>query len=112
MGAAISGGPKGSTDAFLDELRANNYAQAFQRMGGQYQATHDVNTFTAAVATLPALTTFSDRTMNNIQVMNSTGTVSGVLTTPQGPSQVVFTCSKNGEYWYIEQVTVNGMVLP
>ena len=40
------------------------------------------------------------------------GTVSGVLTTPQGPQSVVFQCSQSGEYWYIEQVTVNGIILP
>ncbi|MCA9535816.1 MAG: hypothetical protein KC593_19155 [Myxococcales bacterium] len=112
VGAMLSGGPKGSTDAFLDELRANNHAQAFQRMGGQYQATHDVTSFTAAVATMPALTQFTDRTMNNIQINNNTGTVSGVLTTPQGAQPVVFQCTKQGEYWYIDQVTVGGMILP
>lgn len=112
LGAALSGGPKASTDAFLDELKAGNQAQAFQRMGGAYQATHDVATFTAAVATMPALTTFTDRTMNNIQINNSAGTVSGVLTTPQGPQSVTFQCTQSGEYWYIEQVTVNGVILP
>ena len=112
VGAMLSGGPKGSTDAFLDELKGGNYAQAFQRMGAQYQATHDVNTFTTAVGTMPALTQFTDRTMNNIQINNAAGTVSGTLTTPQGPQQVVFQCSKQGEYWYIEQVTVGGIVLP
>jgi hypothetical protein len=81
-------------------------------MGAQYQATHDVNTFTAAVATMPALTQFTDRTMNNIQINNAAGTVSGTLTTPQGAQPVVFQCSKQGEYWYIEQVTVGGIVLP
>ena len=112
LGAAMSSGPKGSTDAFLDELKANNHAQAFQRMGGAYQSTHDVNTFTASVATLPALTTFSDRTMNNIQINGTSGTVSGVLTTPQGPQSVVFQCTQAGEYWYIDQVVVNGVILP
>ena len=112
IGAALAGGPKGATDAFLDELRAGNHAQAFQRMGGQYQATHDVSTFSAAVATMPALTQFTDRTMNNIQINNATGTVSGTLTTPQGAQQIVFQCSKQGEYWYIEQVTVGGVILP
>lgn len=112
LGAAMSSGPKGSTDAFLDELKANNHAQAFQRMGGAYQSTHDVNTFTASVATMPALTTFSDRTMNNIQINGTSGTVSGVLTTPQGPQSVVFQCTQAGEYWYIDQVVVNGVILP
>lgn len=112
VGAMLAGGPKGTTDAFLDELRAGNQAQAFQRMGGAYQGSHDVASFTAAVATMPALTQFTDRTMNNIQINNDAGTVSGVLTTPTGPAQVVFQCSKQGEYWYIEQVAVNGMVLP
>jgi hypothetical protein len=112
VGAIFSGGPKSSTDAFLDELKANNYQQALQRMGGQYQATHDANTFAAAVATLPALTQFTDRTMNNIQINNNTGTVSGTLSTAQGPQPVVFQCSKQGEFWYIEQVTVGGVILP
>ena len=112
LGAAMSSGPKGSTDAFLDELKANNHAQAFQRMGGAYQSTHDVNTFTASVATMPALTTFSDRTMNNIQINGTSGTVSGVLTAPQGPQSVVFQCTQAGEYWYIDQVVVNGVILP
>ena len=112
IGAMLSSGPKGSTDAFLDELKAANHAQAFQRMGGAYQATHDVNTFTAAVATMPALTTFTDRTMNNIAINGTTGTVSGTLTTPQGAQQVVFQCTQAGEYWYIDQVVVNGVILP
>jgi hypothetical protein len=112
LSAIFNSGAKGSTDAFLDELKANNHAQAFQRMGGAYQATHDVNTFTAAVATMPALTTFTDRTMNNISINGSSATVSGTLTTPQGAQQVVFQCSQSGEYWYIEQVVVNGVILP
>lgn len=112
LGAVFSSGAKASTDAFLDELKANNPGQAFQRMGGAYQATHDVNTFTAAVATMPALSTFTDRTMNNIQINGTAATISGTLTTPQGPQQVVFQCTQSGEYWYIEQVTVNGIILP
>ncbi len=112
LGAALSGGPKASTDAFLDELHAGNYQQALQRMGAQYQSTHDVASFTAAVGTLPALTQHTDHTMNNIQVQPSTGQVSGTLTTPTGVQPVQFQCSKQGEFWYIESVTVGGIPLP
>lgn len=111
IGAIFAGGPKSSTDAWLDECRAGNFQQAFQRMNGPYQASHNVQSFQAAVQALPVVTTFSDRTMNSININNNMGTVSGTLTGPSGAASIEFRATNAGGNWYIDTVLVNGVPL-
>ncbi|MCB9609041.1 MAG: hypothetical protein H6716_20785 [Polyangiaceae bacterium] len=120
--SAFVSGPQDTTDAFLDELRVGNYAQAYDRMDGYarpgrvppYRATHDLAAFTAAVANLPALTRFTDRNVHRVEVREATtaqparAKVSGRLTTPFGVQPIRLSCVKNGEEWYIDGLEVNG----
>ena len=98
--------------AFLKDLRDGNYASALQRMDGAYQSRHNVQSFQAAVAQLPALTTHTDATLSNFNVSNGVTTVEGALTTPTGPVPITLTMVKQDGHYYIQSVTVGGMVLP
>lgn len=97
--------------AFLADLREANYPSALQRMDGPYQSRHNVQSFQAAVAQIPALTTHTDATMNNFNTVNGVTTVTGSLTTPTGAMPIQLVMTKLEENWYIQSVTVSGMPL-
>jgi hypothetical protein len=108
---SMLGEPHRYAHGFLDDVRAESYPAALQRMGASYQATHDVARFQQAVAALPPLTQATDATLSNVNVVESGATVSGVLTTPQGEVPIVLVLSEVGDYWYVEQVQVGGVPL-
>ncbi len=98
--------------AFLRDLRESNYPSALQRMDGAYQSRHNVQSFQAAVAQLPALTTHTDATLNNYNVSGGVTTVEGTLTTPTGPVPITLLMTEQGGHYYIQSVTVGGRTLP
>ena len=104
-GNALSG-PKGAATGFFKDVREGRPEAALARMDAAYQNSHDLATFQQATAAIPAIASQTDTTFSNIQISNSTGTVSGTLTTPAGDQPVQVTLTKAGDYWYIDSIVV------
>jgi hypothetical protein len=92
---------------FLDDTREGNFAQALTRMNASYQNTHSVATFQQAAEALPALTNHTATSFTNRSIANTSATVGGSLTTPDGSIPFQVTLTKIGEHWYIDAVSVN-----
>jgi hypothetical protein len=109
--AGALGAPKGQATGFFYDMREGRPEAALQRMSGAYQASHDLARFQQATMTIPAIATQTDTTFNNIQINGGGATVSGTLTTPNGPQPVTVTLSNLGENWYIDSITIGGVPL-
>lgn len=103
--------PAAMVRGFFGNLRRGEYDQALQRMNGQYQSTHPVATFQQNVQQIPALTQQTDFSVDGVDASGGVATVTGSLSTAQGSQPVTVTLSKQGEYWYIDSVTVSGLML-
>jgi hypothetical protein len=110
---SMVGDPHKYAHGFLNDVREGNHPAALQRMGGAYQATHDLARFQQALAALPALTQHTDATLTSVNVDGSgnAARVEGTLTTPAGAVPISMVLSKAGDYWYVEQVVVGGQPL-
>ncbi|MFT5354204.1 MAG: hypothetical protein ACI9KE_001407 [Polyangiales bacterium] len=109
---------KGATDApadrsheFFAHMRSGQQAQALAMMTPEYQATHPLPNFQQAVALLPPIAMQADSTFSNRSVNNSSATMSGFLTTPQGNVPVTVTLNQRVDVWYITSVMVAGQPL-
>ena len=105
-------GAADQTKGFFADMRTRNYQGALARMSPTYQASHPLATFEQSVAALPALTEQTDDTISNRSIMNGAATMSGNLTTPQGPVPVEVTLTQSGSTWQIDSVVVGGSMLP
>lgn len=99
---------KDHAHAFLGELRTGNYPSAYARMDPMYQSTHDVTTFQANVAALPALTNNTDATFTSFNVTNGVHNLQGVLTTPSGPYDIQMTMREATGGYYVTSLTIAG----
>jgi len=109
-GNALSG-PKGAAEGFFLDMREGRPEAARARMDGVYQNSHDLAQFQAAAAAIPAISSQTDTTFSSIQINNSTGSVSGSLTTPAGDQPVQVTATKIGDNWYINSIVVSNIPL-
>lgn len=104
-------GPADAAKGFFVDMREGRPEAALARMDGAYQNSHDLSTFQQATSAIPAITSQTDTTFNNRQINNSTGVVSGHLTTPMGDQPVQVTLTKVGDFWYINSIVVANVPL-
>lgn len=102
---------KDHAHAFLGELRTGNVTSAYARMDPSYQATHDMTSFQASVAALPALSQNTDATFTNFNVSNGVHSLQGVLTTPSGPYDIQMTMREATGGFYVTSLVVAGSPL-
>ena len=103
--------PAEASHAFFRDTRAGNWQGAHARMNATYQSTHTPESMQMAAASIPAITQNTDSTFSGRSVMNNVATMTGVLTTPSGSVPVEVVLSGSGTTWYIDSVTVQGMML-
>lgn len=104
--------PVTATQSFLADVRAGNYDAARQRMSGDYQSSHDVDAFRAAVQDLPALAQHTDASISGTQVNAGQGaTIRGSLTTADGSIPFTAELSESGGHYYIDSITIQGAML-
>lgn len=108
---SVTGG-KDDAHAFLGHLRAGDYAAAHARMSPAYQTTHDVNAFQQAVATFPELTSHTDATFTNFNVVNGVHNMAGSLATPTGPVPITVTMTSSAGVYRVIGLVVNGRPFP
>lgn len=113
-GAAIWGAtdaPAKAAHGFFQDLRTGNHQAALQRTNSHYQSTHDLAQFQTNVGAIAALTQQSDSSFSSRNISVGTANLGGTLTTPAGDVPVSVTLSQVGEFWYIDTVTVQGVLL-
>ena len=103
--------PADQTKGFLADVRAHNYAAAHARMSASYRASHDVAALQAAIEGEPALTSQTDDTISNRNIMNGSATMSGFLTTPTGTVPVVAELTESNGTWQIDRLTAGATVI-
>jgi len=108
-----SGGeePRGYAKAFFKDLREGRYDDAYKRMSGAYQATHDPADFRARVTRLRALGAHTDASLSSAQVTGKTAEISGHLSTAGGDVPVTIQLSEEIGHWYVDWVEVDGQRL-
>jgi len=111
-GGAIGGvmqatqAPANAAKGFFADIRAGNYAQAHQRLSPARQQAMPLDVFQAAVQANPSLVSQTDDTINQRNMTMGAATMGGFLSTPSGNVDVDVVLSQQGEYWYIETVSV------
>jgi len=106
-------GPRRMANGFFDDLRHDRLEDARSRMGRAYQDDHDLDAFEQAVIQVPALRQHTAVRWSGIQVNDPRAVLTGELDTESGPLPVQVSLSRasNG-YWYIDEVTVQGALMP
>jgi hypothetical protein len=83
--AGLGGRPVVTTQSFFASVKAGQYDAAYALMTPAFQASHPRAGFEAEVATLPGVTTHTNVAISGMNAQNTTTTISGQLTTPNGP---------------------------
>lgn len=104
--------PAQEAKGFLADVRSARLEAAFARMSPAYQSSHDLATFRAEVEAIPALSSMTDDTISQRNVMGQAARMGGVLHTPEGNVPVMFELSQLGPRWLIERVDVAGTTIP
>jgi hypothetical protein len=104
--------PAHEAKGFLAEIRADRFDAAFGRMNPTYQSSHDLAAFTAEVEAIPALSSMTDDTIAQRNIMGATARMGGVLHTPEGNVPVMFDLSQLGPRWVIDRIDVAGTTIP
>ncbi len=104
--------PAQEAKGFLADVRGARFDAAFARMSATYQSSHDLAVFTSEVQAIPALSSMTDDTISQRNIMGATARMSGVLHTPEGDVPVTFELSQSGPRWVIDRVDVGGTTIP
>jgi hypothetical protein len=109
--ASTMSGPYETAGRFGAALTQRNIEAAYAEMTPSFQASHPKAGFAAELAALPGVSTLSDLSMNSINTVNGTTTISGTLTTGAGPQPFSLEIVSAGESHKIQAITVGGQTL-
>lgn len=105
--------PAQEAKGFLADVRGARLEAAFERMSPAYRSSHDLATFRAEVEAIAALSSMTDDTISQRNIMGPTARMGGVLHTPEGDVPVMFELSQSGgPHWVIDRIDVAGTTIP
>jgi hypothetical protein len=103
----------GAASGFLADVRAGDWASAHQRMSAAYQRDHDAAHLQREVARISPLHEHLTALLTSTESSDDgeRTTVEGALYGPFGEAAVAVQLSKDGGYWYVDLVVVDGRAL-
>lgn len=103
--------PREAAQAFLADVREDDWTGALQRMSAAYQRGHDARRLEWAVGRMPNLARHTSVTFWNASFEGNTATLDGTLSSPEGEIAVAFEMIQSDGYWYVDRVVLQGTPL-
>lgn len=100
-----------AAQAFLADVRDDDWPSALQRTSADYQRGHDARRLEWAVSRLPDLERHTSATFWNASFEDERATLDGSVTTPDGEVPIGVEMVRSEGYWYVDQVVLRGVPL-